>query len=123
MDKADEEIKRYERAYGSGAMELDHYNDLVCDVRKRKSGYQKQMDELNNKIAQEGLDLSQLDLICEEAKKIISSLDLANKKEVVRDIITKVIVKGDRKVEVRGRLPLFALNMGYVVTSRDSGAS
>ena len=58
--------------------------------------------------------------IIKEAKKIIWALKLDNKTKVIRDIITKVIVKGGQLVQVRGRLPLFALNMGYELTSRNS---
>lgn len=54
-----------------------------------------------------------------EAKRIISSLDLVSKVQVIRDIIDKCIVKGGNTVEVIGHLPLFAVNMGYEPISRD----
>ena len=49
----------------------------------------------------------------EEAGRVFQSLELQDKKQIVRDIITKVIVKGGLEVEVRGRIPLFPSNMGY----------
>ncbi|MBI4038949.1 hypothetical protein HY384_03245 [Candidatus Daviesbacteria bacterium] len=68
----------------------------------------------------EGIDKDHLEEIIKEAKKIIQALNLDNKVQVIRDIITKVIVKGGQLVQVQGRLPLFALNMGYELTSRNS---
>ncbi len=71
----------------------------------------------------EGIDKDHLEEIIKEAKKIIQALNLDNKVQVIRDIITKVIVKGGQLVQVQGRLPLFALNMGYEPASRDSGVA
>ncbi len=58
--------------------------------------------------------------IVEEAKRVFQAQNQDNKKQVIRDIITKVIVKGGLEVEVMGRIPLFASNMGYVIKSRNS---
>lgn len=113
------EEQRYQKAYGEGLLEFDKFKDLMGDTRRRKAGYKQQLDDLNNKITHEGIDTIQLEEIVEEAKRIFQAQNTDNKKQVVRDIITKVIMKGDNEVEVRGRIPLFALNMGYELKSRD----
>lgn len=120
INNLNEEEKRYDRAYGQGEIEFERFKELKRETRKKKLAYQEQLNKLNTKIAQEGIDENQLDLIIEEAQKIIQAQKLDNKTQVVRDIITKVIMKGGHKVEVRGRLPLFALNMGYEPKGWDS---
>jgi len=118
LNKIIEEKKRYVKAYGEGSLEFDQFRDLTRDVKKRELLYQKQLSDLNTKIAREGIDSSQLNEIIEEAKKVISKLDLGNKFQVIRDIIDRCIVKGGNTVEVQGHLPLFAVNMGYEPISR-----
>ncbi|MEM3112570.1 MAG: hypothetical protein QXY90_05975 [Candidatus Anstonellales archaeon] len=113
IEKIGEEEKRYAKAYGTGTLEFEQFKDLMREAKKKKLIYQKQLDELNQKITQEGIDPFQLDEIIEEAKRAIAKLDFENKFMVIRDIIDKIIVKGGRTVEVYGHLPLFAVNMGY----------
>lgn len=120
IEKIGEEEKRYAKAYGTGTLEFEQFKDLMREAKKKKLIYQKQLDELNQKITQEGIDPFQLDEIIEEAKRAIAKLDFENKFMVIRDIIDKIIVKGGRTVEVYGHLPLFAVNMGYEPIGRDT---
>lgn len=123
INNLSEEEKRYAKAYGQSELEFEQFKDLMRETRKKKLAYQEESNVLNTKIVQEGIDKDQLEEIIKEAKRIIQALNLDNKIQVIRDIITKVIVKGGQLVQVRGRLPLFALNMGYEPTSRDSWAA
>ena len=118
--KAGEEETRYAKAYGAGSLDFEQFRDLAKDVKKRKEGYINQRAELNKKLTQESLENVEVDKIVFEAEKVIKTLDLNNKFQVVRDIITKVIMEGGGIVKVKGRLPLFTLNMGYESISRDT---
>ena len=115
----EDEGKRYSKAYGQGALDFEQFKDLIRETTKKKKAFYEQLGTLNTKIAQEGIDKNQLELIIEEAKRLIRAQNFSNKFQVVRDIITKVILKGVDKVTVRGRVPLFALNMGYGTESRN----
>jgi site-specific DNA recombinase len=121
--KAGEEETRYAKAYGAGSLDFEQFRDLAKDVKKRKEGYISQRAELNKKLTQESLENVEVDKIVFEAEKVIKTLDLNNKFQVVRDIITKVIMEGGGIVKVKGRLPLFTLNMGYESISRNCWAS
>jgi site-specific DNA recombinase len=123
INNLEEEGRRYSKAYGQGAMEFEQFKDLMRETTKKKKAFYEQLNALNTKIAQEGIDENQLELIIEEAKRIIRAQNLDNKFQVVRDIITQVILKGVDKVIVKGRLPLFALNMGYEPKSRNCWSS
>lgn len=118
--KVEDEEQRYAKAYGIGALEFEKFRDLMRDTKRKKEGYQQQLDALTGKIANQGIDNIHLEEIVEEAKKVFQAQNQDNKKQIVRDIITKVIVKGGLEVEVRGRIPLFASNMGYELKSRNS---
>ncbi len=111
--RVDDEEQRYAKAYGAGALDFEKFKELMRGTKRKKDGYQQQLDNLNNKIANQGIDSIQLDEVVEEAGRVFQSLELQDKKQIVRDIITKVIVKGGLEVEVRGRIPLFPSNMGY----------
>lgn len=121
IGKIIEEENRYAKAYGEGALEFEQFKDLMKDAKKRKETSQQQLDELNEKMTKGSINHIEIDKIMFEVEKIFKTLDLSNRFQVVRDIITKVILKGGNEVEVFGRVPLFHLNMGYEPISRNCG--
>lgn len=123
MKKIEEEESRYARAYGVGSLEFGQFQELMKDTKKRKDAYQKQLDELETKAVYESINGITIGEIVEEAKKVLKSLDINNKFQLIRDIIDKVIVKGGQEVEVWGHIALPALNMGYEPIGRDSRSS
>ena len=104
------EANRYNKAYGAGAMEFDQYMELSKAVRRKKKGYQKQLEELRTKISPEVVNI-EADELCNEAKKVIKSLELYDKKNFIRDIIDKIIIKERREVEVLCHIPLPQLSL------------
>ena len=78
---------------------------------------------MRTNIIQESVSNVDLEKIYFEVEKLVKTLDFSNKNHTIRYIITKVLMKGDNRVQVKGRFPLFALNMGYEFISRDSRAS
>lgn len=105
IDRLTEEINRYAKAYGGGAMEFDQYMELAKATKRKKEGYQKQLDELKVRVSPEIVNI-EADELCNEAKKVIKSLDFYNKKNLIRDIIGKVIIKERSEVEVLCHIPL-----------------
>ena len=125
IGKLTEEINRYAKAYGSGGMEFDQYMELARAAKRKKEGYQKQLNELKAKVAPEVVNIEANEL-CTEAKKVIKSLELYDKKNFIRDIIEKVIIKERSEVEVLCHIPLPQLSLtsteklGHEPISRDS---
>jgi len=125
IDKLTEEANRYNKAYGAGAMEFDQYMELARATKRKKEGYQKQLEELKAKVSPEVVNI-EADELCNEAKKVIKSLELYDKKNFIRDIIEKVIIKERREVEVLCHIPLPQLaltsaeKLGHEPISRDS---
>jgi site-specific DNA recombinase len=105
IDKLTEEINRYAKAYGSGVMEFDQYMELVRAARRKKEGYQRQLEELKARVSPEVVNI-EADELCAEARKTLKSLKLYDKKNFIRDIIEKVIIKERSEVEVLCHIPL-----------------
>ncbi len=105
IDRLTEEANRYAKAYGSGGMEFDQYMELAKATKRKKEGYQKQLDELKARVSPEVVNV-EVDELCNEAKKVVGSLDFYNKKNLIRDIIEKIIIKERSEVEVLCHIPL-----------------
>lgn len=128
IDKLTEEANRYAKAYGSGAMEFDQYMELARVTKRKKEGYQKQIEELDTKTSPEVVNIES-DELCDEVKKTLESLDFSNKKNLIRDIIEKIVIKERSLVEVWTHISLPQLvltsteKLGHEPISRDSGSS
>jgi site-specific DNA recombinase len=123
-----EEEKRYTKAYGVETINFDQLQELVKETKKRKIQIQKQLNGLNSNESQNKIDKSQVDDICNEAHLVLQSLDLNNKKQVINDIIDKVVINTqERIVDVWGHITLQNLSLterlGYESEGWDSWSS
>ena len=125
IDRLTEEINRYAKAYGGGAMEFDQYMELARAAKRKKEGYQQQLTELKAKVSPEVVNI-EADELYSEAKKVIKNLKLYDKKNFIRDIIEKIIIKERSEVEVLCHIPLPQLSLtsteklGHEPIGRDS---
>jgi site-specific DNA recombinase len=113
-----DEEKRYAKAYGSGTLEFEQFQELIKESKKKKALYKKQLAEIESKSSPEALDISTDELI-EEAKEVLKTFDFSNKVQVVRDIIEKVIIKNEKEVEIWAHLPLNLRKLGYEPQDRN----
>lgn len=122
MAKITEEEKRYAKVYGAGTLEFEQFQEVMKDAKKRKMTLQGQLDELATKRLQETVGIS-VEEYLEEAEKYLKKLDFTNKIQVVRDIISKVIIKERNEVEVWAHIPLqyqlATQKLGYESIGRD----
>ena len=92
--------------------------ELVKDAKKRKKGFQKEIEEQEALTSKESIDIG-VDELCAETEKVLCTMNFSNKKQVVRDKIEKVIIKERRTVEVWCHISLPQLvtastvNVGY----------
>lgn len=113
--KLSDEQTRYAKAYGARTLDFEQFQDLVKDIKKRKTSYQVQLEELDSKVIELKLQVEVDDLVA-EAIKVIENLDFSDKIKVVRDIIGKVIVTERSGIEVWAHLPInitTAEKLGY----------
>ena len=61
--------------------------------------------------------------LCQEAKKVLKSLDVTNQIQIIKDMVEKVIIYANREVESWVCLPLNHLKLGYETEDRNSGSS
>jgi site-specific DNA recombinase len=121
IKKTEEEESRYSKAYGTGTLEFERFEELMKDAKKRIASYQKQLSEIAERSAQTSVKIS-VDELVEEVMNIVKELDFSDKFKTIRDIIDKVIVSERSGVEVWGHLPLPALiteKLGYESKYRD----
>ena len=112
IEKVVIEEHRYSKAYGEGLMEFEQFKSLVKDTQKRKADYKEQFEALKRESSHTSRNFN-LNEFCEEATKVLKTLDITNKKLVINDIIDKVIIKGRQEVEVQAHVPLSSLKMAY----------
>jgi|GEM_PF-2948388 hypothetical protein len=75
------------------------------ESKKRKNNYIRRIKKIKSD-KRHLIDPISLDILCKKASHVIETLATNNKKEVIRDIIDKIIIKKDNKVEVCGRISL-----------------
>lgn len=66
------------------------------------------------------IDENQLDELCQKAQEVIRELNLEDKKKTIHDIIDRVVIHDEGKLEVMGHVPAFTPNMAYEPKHRDS---
>ncbi len=118
--KIEEEEQRYAKAYGAGAMEFEQFKDLMRETKKRKLGFQDQLETIKADSNEVGLGKIQVDDICYEAKKVLDEIDYTDKEKSFKMLLDKVTIKEGGWVNVCGHIPLFIQKLGDEPTSRDS---
>ncbi|MDP3997661.1 MAG: recombinase family protein [bacterium] len=119
IKKIKETEERYQRAYGDHNMSYKQFEKLMRECRDKKAGLRKQLKELASKIDEQlGIDMSQLDELCREAKVTLQKLDFSNKRAIIRDLIDKITVYGQKQVDICGHIPLTTERLGSYVESR-----
>jgi site-specific DNA recombinase len=113
LGKIHEEELRYAKVYGSGTLEFEQFETLMKDLKKKKLSYEAQIKEMDIVPSAAVIDDTQIEALCEEAQAVIRELDLEDKKKTIHDIIDKVVIHDEGKIEVRGHVPLFTHNMAY----------
>ncbi len=101
-----EEENRYAKAYGEGIMSLEVYKKRIGDVKRKRKGIEVQIKAIKKSSKGLGVVLKEnLEALVKKVQKVISSLNLTDKKYVVRKILEKVVV--DREsVTMYGYLPI-----------------
>jgi len=126
LKSLDHEEERYSKAYGADIINFKRYSGLMKDLKKRRKSVNKQIQELSSKDVARGVKVGVGELVT-EAVNVIKSLELKDKKQVIHDIIDKIIVTERRRVEVWGHIPLntspLALKLGYEPIGGDSGVA
>lgn len=118
-----EEELRYARMYGEGKIDSGQFEELMKGTKRKKNNYLGQIGDIKNRINEDSFKKVNLDELCEEAQRVIKSLDTTDRKQIVKDLVEKVIIKkGGDEVETWIHLQLYqAHQMGYGTEHRDSG--
>ena len=63
------EEDRYCKAYGAGALEFDHFTELMKKTKGRKKGIEKQLTLLKEKVSTERIKVD-VDELCKDASNV-----------------------------------------------------
>jgi len=124
LKKLDEEEKRHIRAHGEGLIEFDQFKEIVTELNKRKRGFEQDLKRLDELARDVTIDNVELQEFCLEVKNVLESLNYSSKALLIKDVIDKIVVKGNKnEVEVMGHIPVNHLNIAYGIISRNCGTS
>lgn len=99
-----------------------NFNQLKKKIREcnnRIAGINKQLKDLEQLDTEvRNVTPAQLDAFCKEVNITLQTLDFRNKTGLIRELVDKVIIYGQQKVEIWGHLPLIAERLGYELENR-----
>ncbi len=116
-----EEGIRYARMCGEGQIDAEQLEELMRGVKIKKNQYLKEIEEIKSRNSQNKLNSINLDELCQEAQRVIKSLEDNKKRQIIRDLVEKIIIKkGGDEVETWIHIPLNqAHQMGYEFEGRN----
>ncbi len=113
LRKIEQQEERYQRAHGAGTMSFEQLEKLILESRSRKAGIAKELQDINEKYGVNGeVSTTQLEAVCAAANITLKKLDFSNKRAIIRDLVDKVIVYGQKQVKICGHLPLTTQKLG-----------
>jgi site-specific DNA recombinase len=110
----DEQL-RYAKMYGENVIDAGQFEKLIAGTKQKKNDFIYQISDVKKRVQDDNLNTVNVNELCEEAQRVIKSLDTTDRKQVVKDLVEKVIIKkGGDEVETWIHLPLYqAHQMGY----------
>ena len=124
LNKVDEEERRHIRAHGEGLIDFEQFKEIKTELNHRRRGFEEDLKRLNALTKDTNIDNVELQEFCQEVKDVLQSLNYPTKSLLIRDIIDKIVLKGNtNEVDVMGHLPINHLNIAYELNSRNSRTS
>ena len=102
LDKTEE---RYAQMFGKGFMKESIYEKNISLVYDNRSQLTKEISNIEKELEQE--PTLPLEKLVDGVVELVQSLDFANKKQVIRKLVTKVVAT-QKEITVWGRIPLLA---------------
>lgn len=120
IDGIVEEEMRYAKAYGSGALSFEQFSSLAGELKLKKQNYLLRLEKSEQSSKTDKmLNAGEIDKLCTYAKEVLTDMGVEDRKNVIHDIIEKVIINDSGEIEVRGNLPEFNRKLGYATKSRN----
>lgn len=100
VDNLKSQETKYAQMYAEGLLEVEQLRSLIKQSRSKKEYINSKIKELEKKkpVSSSVTD-AEIELLCNEAQKIIQSQDFADKKLVLKNLVSKIIIKKGGAVE------------------------
>ena len=117
-----QEGTRYAKMYASDQIDADQFEELMNGLKKRKKCCLEDIEEIKKRAKGSKIADIDLDDLCQEAAQVIQSLELTNRRQIIKDLVDKIVIKkGGDEVETWINIPLTQAHlMGYGTKRRDS---
>ncbi len=90
--KDKEEELRYARAFENGSIDEEQLKILLAELKKKTQSYEAQLHEIASVTYDDVIDDRTVEMLCEEAQKVLQSRTQLDKKKLIQDIIDKVTI-------------------------------
>jgi site-specific DNA recombinase len=106
LRKLQDEEKRYVRAYGSGLLTINQFQEQIRELRERKEETEEQVNEAGQRQIETTFDLAKIKELPAKVVGVLKLADFEEKRNVLRNILETVIVGDSNKVYVKGYIPV-----------------
>lgn len=116
---------RYARMRGESTIDTSQFEELMMEVKNKKKRFLDQIEEIKHKSNERQDNKIDINALCEEAIRVIKSRESTNQKQIIKDLVDKIIIKkGGDEVETWIHIPINQDHqMGYGAERRDSGVA
>ncbi len=115
------EERRYTKAYGLGVMSERLYKDNMKELADKRSNFSMELTNIEAELADKP-KLSVEELVA-GVKETLRSLDLTDKKTIIRKIITKIVAT-QKEATIWGHIPIYATEQVVLnASNRDCGVA
>lgn len=105
LKKQEDEQKRYDKAYGLGAMSERRYKDAIYDLNQKCEATVSEISALQDEMANQ--KLITVEEYFDETIKRVDNLSFTEKKAIIKRVITKIVAT-KQEIKIWGRMPLLA---------------
>jgi len=103
LSELDNVENRYAKMYGEGVMAESVYRSNFLTVQDNRLQLQRKISNIEKEFAER--PVLSLEELVDGVVKLVQSLDFANKQQIVRKLVTKVVAT-QKEITVWGRIPL-----------------
>lgn len=116
---------RYARMRGENTIDTSQFEELMMGVKSKKEKFLSQIEEIKVRSNERQDNKIDINALCEEAISVIKSRESTNQKQIIRDLVDKIIIKkGGDEVETWIHIPINQAHlMGYGAKRRNSWTS
>jgi site-specific DNA recombinase len=116
---------RYAKMRGENTIDISQFEELMMGIKNKKERFLNQVEEIKARSNERPDNKIDINALCEEAISVIKSRESTNQKQIIKDLVDKIIIKkGGDEVETWIHIPINQAHlMGYGTKRRSCGTA